>query len=187
MAQPPPVCAHLCSPAGVAQWQSSSLPSWLCGFDSRHPLSPPPALVRRPLRRLPRSANDPDQVVAAKLQRQPLPVRLDHAVRIPVGRTGGCRALPSSCEPSSTGSGRSSVCRRLGIIRLGVELDITPQSNFALYNDVAKVETFIRRVVPHRRRGALVRQDRGRVWAAVAEGDAARRLSISAADELPHR
>jgi hypothetical protein len=24
--------------AGVAQWQSSSLPSWLCGFDSRHPL-----------------------------------------------------------------------------------------------------------------------------------------------------
>jgi hypothetical protein len=24
--------------AGVAQWQSSSLPSWLCGFDPRHPL-----------------------------------------------------------------------------------------------------------------------------------------------------
>src|SRR6516162_5089754 len=24
--------------AGVAQWQSSSLPSWLCGFDSHHPL-----------------------------------------------------------------------------------------------------------------------------------------------------
>jgi hypothetical protein len=24
--------------AGVAQWQSSSLPSWSCGFDSRHPL-----------------------------------------------------------------------------------------------------------------------------------------------------
>jgi hypothetical protein len=24
--------------AGVTQWQSSSLPSWLCGFDSRHPL-----------------------------------------------------------------------------------------------------------------------------------------------------
>ena len=24
--------------AGVAQWQSSSLPSWLRGFDSRHPL-----------------------------------------------------------------------------------------------------------------------------------------------------
>src|SRR5690349_10735801 len=26
--------------AGVAQWQSPSLPSWPCGFDSRHPLSP---------------------------------------------------------------------------------------------------------------------------------------------------
>src|SRR5215472_10994891 len=26
--------------AGVAQWQSSSLPSWLCGFDSHHPLQP---------------------------------------------------------------------------------------------------------------------------------------------------
>src|SRR5215217_9564790 len=25
-------------PAGVAQWQSSSLPSWSCEFDSRHPL-----------------------------------------------------------------------------------------------------------------------------------------------------
>lgn len=25
--------------AGVAQWQSPSLPSWLCGFDPRHPLS----------------------------------------------------------------------------------------------------------------------------------------------------
>ncbi len=24
--------------AGVAQWQSPSLPSWPCGFDSRHPL-----------------------------------------------------------------------------------------------------------------------------------------------------
>jgi hypothetical protein len=37
--------------AGVAQWQSSSLPSWSCGFDSRHPLHPegpgqPP--LRRP-------------------------------------------------------------------------------------------------------------------------------------------
>src|SRR4051812_41112245 len=28
--------------AGVAQWQSSSLPSWLCGFDSRHPLARTP-------------------------------------------------------------------------------------------------------------------------------------------------
>jgi hypothetical protein len=26
--------------AGVAQWQSPSLPSWLCGFDSRRPLPP---------------------------------------------------------------------------------------------------------------------------------------------------
>jgi hypothetical protein len=26
-------------PAGVAQWQSPSLPSWSCGFDSRHPLA----------------------------------------------------------------------------------------------------------------------------------------------------
>ena len=24
--------------AGVVQWQNSSLPSWLCGFDSRYPL-----------------------------------------------------------------------------------------------------------------------------------------------------
>ena len=32
-AQTPP------SIAGVAQWQSPSLPSWSCGFDSRHPLS----------------------------------------------------------------------------------------------------------------------------------------------------
>ena len=28
----------LLDPAGVAQWQSSSLPSWWCGFDSRRPL-----------------------------------------------------------------------------------------------------------------------------------------------------
>src|SRR5919109_1855934 len=26
--------------AGVAQWQSPSLPSWSCGFDSRRPLQP---------------------------------------------------------------------------------------------------------------------------------------------------
>ena len=31
--------------AGVAQWQSSSLPSWLCGFDPRRPL-PANALLR---------------------------------------------------------------------------------------------------------------------------------------------
>ena len=30
---------NLNDPAGVAQWQSSSLPSWLCEFDPRHPLS----------------------------------------------------------------------------------------------------------------------------------------------------
>ena len=30
--------------AGVAQWQSPSLPSWSCGFDSRHPLRVHPAL-----------------------------------------------------------------------------------------------------------------------------------------------
>ncbi len=28
--------------AGVAQWQSPSLPSWSCGFDSRHPLQSSP-------------------------------------------------------------------------------------------------------------------------------------------------
>ena len=28
----------LAAHAGVAQWQSPSLPSWSCGFDSRHPL-----------------------------------------------------------------------------------------------------------------------------------------------------
>ena len=35
---PLPTVARVGRLAGVAQWQSSSLPSWLCGFDSRHPL-----------------------------------------------------------------------------------------------------------------------------------------------------
>jgi hypothetical protein len=32
--------------AGVAQWQSPSLPSWSCGFDSRHPLHWLPAFAQ---------------------------------------------------------------------------------------------------------------------------------------------
>ncbi len=39
-------------PAGVAQWQSPSLPSWPCGFDSRHPLHAKPQVT--PPRRNPR-------------------------------------------------------------------------------------------------------------------------------------
>jgi hypothetical protein len=34
----PPVPQDHHGHAGVAQWQSSSLPSWSCEFDSRHPL-----------------------------------------------------------------------------------------------------------------------------------------------------
>jgi site-specific DNA recombinase len=39
--------------AGVAQWQSPSLPSWSCGFDSRHPLQnfPPRSAGAPPLTR----------------------------------------------------------------------------------------------------------------------------------------
>ena len=35
------------SHAGVTQWQSSSLPSWLRGFDSHHPLSSPKSPERQ--------------------------------------------------------------------------------------------------------------------------------------------
>ena len=39
------VTATLVLLADVAQWQSPSLPSWSCGFDSRHPLQLPMGLI----------------------------------------------------------------------------------------------------------------------------------------------
>ena len=63
--------------AGVAQWQSSSLPSWPCGFDSRHPLpsrrdhATSAWVSRRPLR---------DQTARTRVDRSTLQVR-DHTPR----------------------------------------------------------------------------------------------------------
>jgi hypothetical protein len=74
---------------------------------------------------------------------------------------------------------------RPGIIPLGVKLDTEPQNNFVLYDDVAKVETFVRRVVPHRRPSRFLCGDRESPLDDGLEGDAARRLIIRAADELP--
>jgi hypothetical protein len=53
------------SSAGVAQWQSPSLPSWLCGFDPRHPLQnleprTTPARGQRRVRSW--SVTSPDQI-----------------------------------------------------------------------------------------------------------------------------
>ena len=61
--------------AGVAQWQSSSLPSWLCGFDSRHPLgtSEGAALTDRPLLHV--QGPETRQVPEASQAACPLPLR----------------------------------------------------------------------------------------------------------------
>jgi hypothetical protein len=62
--------------------------------------------------------------------------------------------------------------------------DITPQNNFVLYDDVAKVETFVGESSHTGDEVATYAKVLDRLWTAAAEGDAARRLIIRAADEL---
>ncbi len=62
--------------------------------------------------------------------------------------------------------------------------DITPQTNFVLYDDVAKVETFVGESSHTGDEAATYAKILDRLWTAAAEGDAARRLIIRAADEL---
>jgi hypothetical protein len=74
--------------AGVAQWQSSSLPSWSCGFDSRHPL-PFPAGQRVVLRSSAAVAGHLDHLCARYVARR-------HAsIRVSIGATH----LPSWVRP----------------------------------------------------------------------------------------
>jgi Domain of unknown function (DUF5753) len=73
---------------------------------------------------------------------------------------------------------------RLGVVPLGGQLDTTPQNSFVLYDDVAKVETFVGSPPIPGDGAASYASIMVRLWAAAAEGDEARRVIIRAADEL---
>jgi hypothetical protein len=75
--------------AGVAQWQSPSLPSWLCGFDPRHPLSGRDALLVRGFRVVPGTCRERFEIMASR------PLALARS------RSGSGLRLPSSTRPNS--------------------------------------------------------------------------------------
>ena len=133
--------------------------------------------------------DDPDQVVAMKLQRQQVlydsTKQFEFLLAEPVLRWLPCppNVMRAQLDRLQTLIGVPNV--RLGIIPLGVQLDTVPQNNFVLYDDVAKVETFVgessRRGEPAMAYATIM----DRLWAAAVEGDPARQLIIRAADALP--
>jgi len=74
---------------------------------------------------------------------------------------------------------------RFGIIPLGVPLPITPQNSFQMYDDVAIVETFIGETTYRDEEAAAYARAMYRLWEEAVTGDAARRLIVRAAEDLP--
>jgi transcriptional regulator with XRE-family HTH domain len=133
--------------------------------------------------------DDPDQVVAMKMQRQQFlydPTKqYEFLMAEPVLRWLPCppNVMRAQLDRLQTVIGLPNV--RLGIIPLGVQLDTLPQNNFVLYDDIAKVETFVGESSHTGDQAAFYGVILERLWAVAVEGDAARRLIIRAADELP--
>ena len=133
--------------------------------------------------------DDPDQVVATKLQRQHVlydsTKQFEFLLAEPVLRWLPCppNVMRAQLDRLQTLIGVPNV--RLGIIPLGVQLDTVPQNNFVLYDDVAKVETFIGESSHSGEQAVAYATIMDRLWIAAVEGDPARRLIIDAADGLP--
>ena len=133
--------------------------------------------------------DDPDHVVAAKLQRQHFlydsTKQFEFLLAEPVLRWLPCppNVMRAQLDRLQTLIGVPNV--RLGIIPLGVQLDTVPQNNFVLYDDIAKVETFVGESSHTGDQAASYAAIMNRLWTTAVEGDAARRLIIRAADELP--
>jgi transcriptional regulator with XRE-family HTH domain len=70
---------------------------------------------------------------------------------------------------------------RFGIIPFGVQLPVTPQNAFQLYDDIAIVETFIGETVHRGADAGAYAQAMDRLWAQAITGDDARHLIIRAA------
>src|SRR5579875_3460287 len=91
--------------AGVAQWQSPSLPSWSCGFDSRRPLQLRCYFCKRSpetgcLGGVYTSSDPPGSVdtLTAVLRAAVAPgtaQESDHRHKAPAGSFGGAQKLPS--------------------------------------------------------------------------------------------
>jgi transcriptional regulator with XRE-family HTH domain len=132
--------------------------------------------------------DDPDQVVATKLQRQHLlydsTKEFEFLLAEPVLRwlPGPPEVMRAQLDRLQTVIGLPNV--RLGVVPLGVQLDTMPQNSFVLYDDVAKVETFVGESSHTGDEAASYASIMDRLWAAAAEGNEARRLIIRAADEL---
>ena len=101
--------------AGVAQWQSSSLPSWLCGFDSRHPLQHPGQRLRPAA-----AVRGPQWTSMVHLRRSSLACRAVSAGRASLHSRSAGPAGPMRCRGRAgrraaaeawLGSCRSPACR----------------------------------------------------------------------------
>jgi transcriptional regulator with XRE-family HTH domain len=133
--------------------------------------------------------DDPHHVAATKLQRQHFlydsTKQFEFLLAEPVLRWLPCtpNIMRAQLDRLQTVIGVPNV--RLGIIPLGVQLDTVPQNNFVLYDDVAKVETFVGESSHIGDQAASYAAIMNRLWTRAVEGDAARRLIIRAANELP--
>ena len=70
---------------------------------------------------------------------------------------------------------------RFGIIPFGVQLQITPQNSFQLYDDIAIIETFIGETVHRGTEAGAYAQAMDRLWTQAATGSQARHLIVQAA------
>lgn len=74
---------------------------------------------------------------------------------------------------------------RLGVIPLSIELAITPQNSFQLYDDTAIVETFVGETVHGEAESAAYARAMDRLWDEAVTGDDARRLIVASIENLP--
>ena len=103
-----------CHPsAGVAQWQSPSLPSWSCGFDSRHPLHmDPPVFGGSDQSRTQRASTLDDRWSPLPTPVAPVSFHVEPTILHPESRPDETSATAPTAEPAATGTTPSARLQR---------------------------------------------------------------------------
>ncbi len=134
------------------------------------------------------SVADVDAAIAARLRRQPMLYddgkRFEILLAEPVlhWRIAPATVMHSQLDRLQTVVGLPNV--RFGILPLDVELPITPQNSFQLYDDIAIVETFIGESVYRGTEALAYARALERLWDHAITGQQARAAITRATDQL---